>query len=477
MEKTYLKRLPVALAVVTFALFAGVVLSRAEKMAEPDPYAYRASIVALSHGDMKLTQDEYTALNKELQDTSLGGGVMQWHQNEDGYWVSEKNPGYPFLALPFYALGILRWAPLFYGLIGCFGLWIGARRWIGEWGALFAVGGYLSAAVSMVMAWRSTMPTFTDASLIALGIGALIWTTLAFDQSKRKRVIVGSIAFFALGLAFSSRYTNVMVLGVAALYAFVLCLRPRWGLNWKTLIPWGVAAAIPVALSAWYNLYVFGGLTSTGYQSTSGVFTIDSISRNLKVMPGHLWKSMPIFVVGLTAIAVFAFEQLHHKKMLTVEADEVREVGEIDPEQRRTDRWIGSLLIVSWIVIWGLYSMFEWTANMAGGAGPGGGPHGPGGMSGPTYSVVRFYTPVLGVIALLAAWLFTKTYKSFVVVLIVILFAVGINGFVDTTTGSWSNMNFGGGRGGTGGQNGQPMMPGQGGFAPNGGPPTTTTSP
>mgnify|MGYP006276292281 FL=1 len=453
-----MKRLPIAIAVVMFALFAGVVLTRNEKMAEPDPYAYRASIVALSHGDLKLTQDEYTKLNNELQKTSLGGGIMQWHLNDDGYWVSEKNPGYPFLALPFYSLGILRWAPMFYGLLGCFGLWIGARRWIGEWGAVFAVGGYLSATVSMVMAWRSTMPTFTDSSLIAFGLGALIWSVLATDVTKSKRVAVGATAFFALGLSFSSRYTNVMVLVVAAVFAFAVCMRPRWGLGWKALIPWGAAAAVPVALSAWYNVYAFGGLTSTGYQSTSGVFTVDSISRNLKVMPGHLWKSMPIFVVALTAIAVFVFEQLHFKKESGIDVEPEREVAAIDPALRKTDRWIGLLLIGSWIAIWGLYSMFEWTANMASGAGPGGGPGGPGGMSGPTYSVVRFYTPVLGAIALLAAWLFTKTYKSFVLGLILVLFAVGVNGFVSTTTSSWSNMNFGAGPGGGpgGGQLGPP---------------------
>ena len=52
--------------------------------------------------------------------------------------ISEKNPGYPFLALPFQALGLLRVAPLFYGALGCLGLFAGARRWLGHWGGTWA---------------------------------------------------------------------------------------------------------------------------------------------------------------------------------------------------------------------------------------------------------------------------------------------------------------------------------------------------
>ena len=40
---------------------------------------------------------------------------MQWVQLPDGRWISEKDPGYPFLAAPFQALGIIRLAPLFTG--------------------------------------------------------------------------------------------------------------------------------------------------------------------------------------------------------------------------------------------------------------------------------------------------------------------------------------------------------------------------
>jgi hypothetical protein len=40
----------------------------------------------------------------------------------------------PFLAAPFQALGVIRWEPLFYGVLACGGLFIGARRWLGRFG-------------------------------------------------------------------------------------------------------------------------------------------------------------------------------------------------------------------------------------------------------------------------------------------------------------------------------------------------------
>jgi hypothetical protein len=99
----------------------------------------------------------------------------------------DRAPGYPFLAAPFEKLGIIRWAPLFYGALACLGLFIGARRWLGRFGSLAAVGLYCSSGAALAFAWRDYMPTFTDASLIAAGSGALLWATLATEVSMRRR--------------------------------------------------------------------------------------------------------------------------------------------------------------------------------------------------------------------------------------------------------------------------------------------------
>src|SRR3954447_13610023 len=118
----------VGVAMAAFAALYVTVLLRSAQLLEPDDLAYRASIVALTHGHITLTTAQYQALADQL------GGIAQWVQLPNGSWLSEKNPGYPFFAAPFQLLGILRAAPLFYGALGCLGLYAGGRRWLGRWG-------------------------------------------------------------------------------------------------------------------------------------------------------------------------------------------------------------------------------------------------------------------------------------------------------------------------------------------------------
>lgn len=43
----------------------------------------------------------------------------------------------------------------------------------------------------MLWGWRDYMPTFTEASLIAAGTGALLWAVLAAGATPRRRTITG----------------------------------------------------------------------------------------------------------------------------------------------------------------------------------------------------------------------------------------------------------------------------------------------
>ena len=95
-------------AAAVYAAFALWALVPAAKMLEPDDYAYRASIITLSQGHFWLTNTQYTALAK-----SLSGGIQQWVHLANGHWISEKNPGYPFFAVVFQWLRIVRLTPLF----------------------------------------------------------------------------------------------------------------------------------------------------------------------------------------------------------------------------------------------------------------------------------------------------------------------------------------------------------------------------
>ncbi len=137
--------LEVVLGVAAFAVLCIAVLSVRPQLVEPDDYAYRASIVAMTQGHfLTLSTAQVHALATQLArcrpsarcsvrtgSGPLGGSIEQWVQLSGGQWISEKDPGYPFLAAPFQLLGIIRLAPPFYGALGCAGLFFGARRWLG----------------------------------------------------------------------------------------------------------------------------------------------------------------------------------------------------------------------------------------------------------------------------------------------------------------------------------------------------------
>ena len=304
----------ITFAATAFAVLCIAVLSVAPNLVEPDDYAYRGSIVAMTQGHfLTLSAAQFHALSAKLDRSSgprpqvravgpaggrpgvrvvgqAGGppGVAQWVRLPDGRWISEKDPGYPFLAAPFQLLGIIRFAPLFYGALGCLGLFFGARRWLGRLGGAAAVGLFCTSGAALLFAWRDYMPTFTEAGLIAAGTGALLWTLLATEASARRRIWTGLLGFVAIEAAVFSRYTNVVVLGCAVLAVLALRLRrpeilPRRALWW-----WLGSAVLFAAGVAVFNDLVYGGPLRSGYRPGEIRFGLGSVLPNLRYMPGHL---------------------------------------------------------------------------------------------------------------------------------------------------------------------------------------------
>src|SRR5438067_8266963 len=369
------------LAVAAFAALCVVVLSVSPQAAEPDDGAYHASIVAMTEGHfLTLSTAQAEALARKLGDNPAAP-PNQWIELSDGRYISEKDPGYPFLAAPFQALGIIRSAPLFYGALACLGLFVGARRWLGRFGGLAAVGLYCSSGAALAFAWRDYMPTFTDASLIAAGSGALLWAVLATEASSRRRTWVGLAGFAAIEIATFVRYTNIVILGCAVV-AVVAAWRLRAArLPLRTLCWWLASVAVFGAGVAIFDDLVYGGPLTTGYQPGEVTFALGAIGPNLRIMPAHLMQAMPMLVFGLIALAWIVVRWLVHR----------RTDGEAATVARR-DLAIGAALAASWLAIWGLYSAYTWTTD----------------PTSVTVQVVRFYVPAIGAIALLGAWLVTR---------------------------------------------------------------------
>lgn len=365
------------LAAVVFAALCGVVLRVAPRIAEPDDGAYHNSIVAMTMGDfLTLSHAQLDALDRRLHNAP-GQVPNQWVELPNGRYISEKDPGYPFLAAPFQALGVIRWTPLFYGALACLGLFIGARRWLGRFGGLATVGLYCSSGAAIMFAWRDYMPTFTDASLIAAGSGILLWAVLASEASTRRRTWAGLAGFVALEIATFVRYTDIVILGCAVVAVLAAWRLRAARLPLGALCWWLASVAVFGAGVAIFDDRVYGGPLTTGYQPGEITFSLGAIGPNLRIMPAHLLQAMPMLVLGLVGLAGIVVQRLR-----------LRRGGAV----ARRDLGVGLALAASWLAVWGLYSAYTWTTD----------------PTMVTLQYIRFYVPTLGAISLLGAWLVTR---------------------------------------------------------------------
>ncbi len=456
----------VAVALICFAVLTGAALTRSVALLEPDDYAYRASIVALTEGHVLLSDAQYQDLAGRLaREDAAGGlsgsrGIAQWTQLDDGRWVSEKNPGYPFLVAPFALLGLERVAPLFYGALGCVALFFGGRRWLGAWGGAFAVGLFCSSGAALTFAWRTWMPTFTGAALVAAGAGALLWAVLAAERRPRWRTTAGLLGFLALEGAMLVRYTDVIALAVAAaavvaVWVFARGRLPRWAPVWWL----GSAVLAGGAALAWDTL-VYGSATATGYAGGVIAFGLGALGGNLGHMPPLLVQTMPACLLALAALAWMVVRSVRLR--WTAPQGEVRP----SRDAAHRDLAVAAALTAAWLGTWALYFTYYWTAQM--GTGPGGAGGGPPG-AGNAVHLVRFYVPALAPIALLGAWALVRTPRWAGLAAVAAFFGLGFWSFAGMASADPRGGIMGGMPGGPGGMPGPPPgggVPGQGGAPP-----------
>lgn len=394
-------------AAVSAMVFLGmclVVLLRAPQLMEPDDYAYRASIVALSEGHLLLTTAQYIALKTQLS-VHGGPGIAQWVHLRNGRWISQKNPGYPFFAVIFQWIHALRLAPLFYGAIGCAGLFYGARTWLGCWGGVFAVTLYCFSGAALIFAWRSTMATFTDASLIGCAGGLLLGVLLAKDDPPARRFVLGALAFFALDGATFIRYTDAIEM-VAALIA-VAALAGVCQVRRSTLVGWFVITVAGAVVILLVNRLLYGAFFTTGYRSGIVTFRASAVAPNLERMPSRLIESMPMALLGLGSVIWIVVGLIGRPST----------PGSTTSHRARRDAVVVVVLGVGWLAIWALYTAYTWTVGQT--LGPGNPIH-----------VVRFYVPALGLIALLAAWLLAQLPRWVSATLLVLVVCAALWSYV-----------------------------------------------
>ena len=203
---------------------------------------------------------------------------------------------------------------------------------------------------------------------------------LATEASSRRRSWAGLAGFVALELATFVRYTNIVILCcavVAVISGGCASARPPLA----TLCSWLASVVVFGAGVGLFDDLVYGGPLTTGYRPGEVTFALGAIGPNLRLMPAHLLRAMPMLVLGLIALAWIILRWLILR----------RRGGEVGAAARR-DLAVGITLAASWLTIWGLYSAYTWTTD----------------PTSVTVQVVRFYLPAIGAIALLGAWLVTR---------------------------------------------------------------------
>jgi hypothetical protein len=204
---------------------------------------------------------------------------------------------------------------------------------------------------------------------------------LATEASSRRRTWAGLVGFLAIEIATFVRYTNIVILGCAVMAVLVAWRLRAARLRLRTLCWWLASVAAFGAGVAIFDDLVYGGPLTTGYQPGEVKFALGAIGPNLRLMPAHLMRAMPMLVLGLIALVWIVVRWLM-----------LRRAGGEAGAMARRDLWVGLALGASWCAIWGLYSAYTWTTD----------------PTSVTVQVVRFYVPAIGAIALLGAWLVTR---------------------------------------------------------------------
>ena len=211
----------------------------------------------------------------------------------------------------------------------------------GRFGGAAAVGLYCSSGAALLFAWRDYMPTFTDASLIAAGSGALLWAVLAAEASARRRTWAGLAGFVMLEAATFTRYTDIVVLGCAAVAVLAVWWRGAARLPFSAVGWWLASVAVFGAGVAVFDGLVYGGPVTTGYRPGEISLGLGAIAPNLRYMPAHLLQAMPVLVLGLASLRWIIARWIRLR----------RASGDAGFAVRR-DLWVGVALAASWFAVW-----------------------------------------------------------------------------------------------------------------------------
>ncbi len=386
------------IALAGFFAAACLVIVVPDRFKEPDDWAYRAAVENFSQGrltvDSTLHQQQVTAASHD------GGQLVQYVQIGPDEWAFEKAPGYVYFLVPFYLIGFPQLANILLAAALALVIYLLLKELVNEKTACLGVLLILFTPAGLAMLQREYIDGFASAATTGIGGGLYIYYCLksATLKPKASAALLFSTGFF-LAAAIAVRYTDAVVVAVLGLHFVVTRLgmlkRGRRGEVVRETLLLGAGALIPLSLLLWYHQTVFGSPFAYGYEYTrlNVKFAYDYIGdprswqiilENLKKMPGPILTGFPFLVLTIPAIVISILQKAKTK------------IG-----QNRSTPTLGwstlkpnlFWLLLGWLVaVFGLYLMYEWTANQR--------------VTGQPFIILaRFYLPALLPMALFAALL------------------------------------------------------------------------
>lgn len=206
-------------------------------------------------------------------------------------------PGYSYLIIPFWVLGLKNFITIFSFLVGSLSVYFLSRRLYGENVAFFSTLLFMISGLGIMVLFSRGMADYASIAFSTAGIAFLI-ESLRKTGDRREQllmVVFGLIGGLSLGFAVTMRYSTATVLLGPLVYFSIKFLRAfkeksdRKSLMKKAvpLVAFAVGLSIVALLLISYNTALFGGPLNSGYQMdhrlelVDGNLTVKSPEKNM----------------------------------------------------------------------------------------------------------------------------------------------------------------------------------------------------
>lgn len=414
--------LPRVIVGIGFIIAMVLILTTPLQMPDPDDWAYYLGVRNFSQG--QFTVDTYTFTEQAKEIGRQGGFLLQYLHIDHNTWALEKAPGCVFYLVPFYRLGLPRYANVLLALGMVIVTFILLKRLRDEKAAMVGSLLILFTPVSLVMLNRVYMDTYSSLAFLVMGGGLYVYYHLErHNLTPLKGGILLFLAFLFIGWSVVSRYTNIPIAVVLFLH-LVIARLIDWrkgqsaGFRWE-IPPLILGIGLPLLALLLYDYFVFGSPLKSGYSFSPYPIKfafqyLGQVDANGESIPGQILRynlegaarnifiGFPLLIIGIPGFLVILY----------------RKIAVFFKWGRSEGKWSGLraempwdilLVFICWFCfVFVLYLTYEWTAGLQKGGG--------------FVIFTRFYLPGLFPVAVICALIIARfPYRVLVPVMMIFL--------------------------------------------------------